>query len=256
MKDIQQSNGGGAVVHVTPDIGSILSAAVDKGVPPEQLGKLLDLYERMQKLQAERDFAAALSRFKQICPPVQRRTENQQFTVVRDGRKVARRYASLEDIERTIRIPLGECGLSYRWGDSRVDQGSMTIQCIVSHIGGHSVSSSVVLPVDSRAGCSEQQKYGSAMTYAQRYSLIQALGLTSCDEDTDGNEPPGDVITTQQYMELDTILVADEADVSKFCGFFGIKSVSELPAARFDEAKAMLRKRREAKAKAAKGGAA
>lgn len=228
-----------------PTIGAILSQAVDKGMDPAALEKLVSLYKQMAELEAKRHFDEAMCAFRSSCPPIPRRTENSQFSVTRDGVKVARKYASLDDIAATIRVPLADHGLSYRWGDSIITEGRMTLTCIVSHSGGHSVSSAVTLPVDSKAGCSEQQKYGAAGTYAQRYSLIQALGLTSCDEDDDGNAgTPVEPISEHQAANLQALMDEVKADKGRFLDYFGCDKIADLPAARFKEAVAMLERKR------------
>jgi hypothetical protein len=91
------------------------------------------------------------------------------------------------------------------------------------------------------------------MTYAQRYSLIQALGLTTCDEDDDGATASADVdtITESQAADLDTAIENVRGDKAKFCKFFGVSSLTELPASKLRDALAMIEtKRREMAGKA------
>ena len=218
---------------VQPSPMTIIAEAVKSGMSPDSLGKLVDLAERMDAANARKAFADAMARFGSICPPVQRRTENSQFQVTRDGRKVNRMYSSLDDIAATIRKPLAECGLSYRWSNAVVDGGKLTITCVVSHELGHSESSSITLPTESRAGCSEAQKIGSVNTYAQRYSLVNALGLTSCDEDTDGNADESahaEKISEADLLALEVALDDAKADVAKFKQWAKVERLSDIPA--------------------------
>lgn len=227
---------------------SILSAAVASGMAPEALGKLVDLAERMDAANARKAFADAMARFGSVCPPVQRRTENSQFQVTRDGRKVNRMYASLDDIAATVRKPLAECGLSYRWSNAVVDGGKLTITCVVSHELGHSESSSITLPTESRAGCSEAQKIGSVNTYAQRYSLVNALGLTSCDEDTDGNadESPAEKISEADLLNLEVALdsITPPVNMAKFKEYMGVEKLADIPASKVQQAFAAVARRK------------
>jgi len=249
MSEIQRIETSGALATKTPHPMEIISAAVASGMPPEALGKLVELAERMDANNARKAFSEAMARFGSICPPVQRKTENSQFQITRDGRKVNRMYASLDDIAATIRKPLAECGLSYRWSNAVVEGGKLTLTCIVSHELGHSEPSSITLPTESRAGCSEAQKIGSVNTYAQRYSLVNALGLTSCDEDNDGNdEPVGECITEDQAIEIADLLDHSGADRGKFLEWAGVASIAEIPASKYDVVLTALRRRiREAK---------
>jgi hypothetical protein len=206
-------------------------------MPVETLTKLMELSQRMDADNARKAFANAKARFGAMCPPVQRRTENAQFQVTRDGRKVNRMYASLDDIAATIRKPLAECGLSYRWSDAVVEPGKLTLSCVVSHELGHSESSSATLPTESKAGCSEAQKVGAILTYAQRYSLINALGLTSCDEDNDGNDDaPAEKISDADLLALEVALDEIKADLPKFKQYMGVERLADIPASKVRQA--------------------
>lgn len=227
-------------------IAAILDRAVQTGMSPESLEKIVALYERMADRLAAQKFTEAMGKFKAICPPIPRRTENNQFQVTRDGVRQARRYASLEDIERTIRKPLADAGLSFRWGSATIANGMLSIACIVSH-GSHSEESVASIPIESKAGASDQQKYGTAMTYAQRYSLIAALGLTTCDEDTDGNAGPENYINTEQQTTIREMLKTTGADEGRFLKWLGVDAVGVIPVSRFAEAVAALMRKGGAK---------
>lgn len=212
----------------------------------DALERLVALDERMGARRAAQEFAEAMTKFKEICPPVPRRAENSQFSVTRNGTKQARRYATLEDIEKTVRGPLAQCGLSFRWGNAKVEGGTMTLPCIVSHVGGHSVEAAVTLPLESRAGCSEAQKYGAVLTYAQRFSLVQALGLTTCDEDDDGNAAgdPAGYITEQQVEVLEALLgQRPDGARARFLQYLGVSTLEEIPSDRFDYLKRELERK-------------
>ena len=97
---------------------------------------------------------------------------------------------------------------------------------------------------------SEQQKVAAALSFARRQSLVQVLGLTSCDDDTDAAEhpqppdgspaPTSSTIDESQVSALKEMILEADADLVRFCGFFGIKTIDHLPASRFKEAKSLL----------------
>lgn len=235
-----------ALATVPITILEVLNNAASTGASVETMERLVALKERMDSADAAKLFAAAFAAFKEECPPVPRKTENAYFKVERNGVKVSRMYASLEDIEATVRGPLGKHGLSYRWGDVVASGDHMTITCIISHAGGHSVQSTTPMTLENKAGCSPQQKYGIAYTYAQRYSLIQALGLTSCDEDADGNQPetPEPVVTENQAANLQALIDEVKADKAAFLRWAGCASLAEVPASKFPAAVAALQAKR------------
>ena len=229
---------------------SIIATAVSQGVPVETLRELFALQRDMQTHAARQSFAAAMAEFKATCPPVERRSNNGQFMVVnRDGVKVPRRYASLDDIERTIRGPLGACGLSYRWSEMKVADGMMSLTCVVSHRDGHSEASTVSVPAGSSAGCSEIQKSGAAQTYAMRYSIVQALGLTSCDDDTDGNDEPDNSppLTEAQVADIEILLSETKSNRAAFLAWVEAATVADIPQSRFAGCVDALKKKKGAK---------
>lgn len=236
----------GQIVVQDGSMSPLMHLAIEKGASVEALERLFNLHERDVARKAAMAFNEAMSRFKATCPPVRRRTENAQFYVTRNGVKAPVRYANLEDIEATIRAPAGECGLSFRWGDARVDDGKLTLSCIVSHSAGHHEVSSVTLPLDSRAGCSEAQKYGAVMTYAQRYSLIHAFGLTTCDEDVDGAAPHqnGAKVTPHEIEVMEDLLThCPSGTRERLLAYVGVATMEEIPQARFASLLADLEKK-------------
>jgi hypothetical protein len=244
-----------ATIPATPM--SIIAAAVQQGASIEVMERLFALQERAQANEARAAFNTAFARFKAACPPIRRTNINPQFSKVnRAGVKVPRTFAGLDDIERDVRGPLSANGLSYRWTDTKVENGMMSMTCVVMHEAGHSESSTVpCLPIDSKAGCADLQKSGTAQSYAMRYSIIQALGLTSCDDDMDGNaEPSGDYqrITEEQAIQLGEMLDAAGANVAKFKEAYNVAKIGDIAAADWASVFATVKKKLDAK----KGGAA
>ena len=234
-------------LQIQPSMLEIIGNAVDKGMAPDALSKMWDTYERMEGMTAKKAFASAMAKFSATCPPVQRTTRSDQFTMVRrDGSKGPRMYASLEDISNAVRAPLAAAGLSFRWSDMVVQGGEMKISCIVSHEGGHSESSSVTLPSEVKAGCSEAQKVGIVQTYAMRYSLIQALGLTSCDEDTDGaDDNTVECITDDDVLAIEAALSDLNVDRGQFLAYMKCSTIAGIPASKLSVAKAAIEAKRQ-----------
>lgn len=224
----------------------LVRLAVEKGLDIESIQALVQMHREEQDRQAKREWHAAMAAFKRDCPPVQRRTENDQFKVTVNGVRRNRKYASLEDIEATVREPLANNGLSYRWGDFTEKDGKMHMDCLVSHVGGHTESSAGSVPVESKAGCSDQQKRGIAVAYVQRYTVIAALGLTSCEEDTDGNESGGssDVVSEEQASTLYALIDEVGQNTDKFLAVYGVARIEDLPAANYKAAVELLERKR------------
>lgn len=92
-------------------------------------------------------------------------------------------YADLSDIVDCARKPLSDNGLSYTHLLEYDARGKYGMRTIMFHSSGESISSWHPLP-DPALGA-KPQAFGSALTYARRYSLSAILGIAS-DEDDDG----------------------------------------------------------------------
>lgn len=218
-----------ALAVAEPSITSIIASAVASGRPASELTELLNFARELDKDKARKAFNAAFAAFKAAAPAIQRKHDSQFKTVDRNGVQRIRKFADLEDIARAVDPVLAANGLSYSWGETRVEAGLMSVPCIVAHSDGHSITGSFPVPVDSKAGCSEAQKYGIAHTYARRYSLVSVLGLTSVDEDTDGaGESNGDKITVEQAAKIESLMHEVNADETRFLAYMGVKTVEEI----------------------------
>ena len=88
------------------------------------------------------------------------------------------------------------------------------------------------------------QAIGSTLTYLQRYSLVQMLGLAAGNDDDGKAAGDGEFITQEQLTQL--VDLADEvgADKIAFCKYFGIESLAAIQAKDFPRAVAALNKKR------------
>jgi hypothetical protein len=222
--------------------GLLVQRAMDTGVPVESLRELLAMKREMDADEAARAFARAKAQFDKDCPPVIARTENQQFQVMRDGRTRNRRYASREDIEKTIRAPAAANGFSYSWGDTYTDKedGTLTVVCIVLHVGGHERKAAVTLPTEVKTNKpSAQQVVASVIEFGRRLTLINAFGLAMSDDDADG-AVPSEPIAPDQVAVLKAAIKETDASLNGFLSYFRIDALKDLPVDRLDEATRIL----------------
>jgi ERF superfamily len=115
--------------------------------------------------------------------------------------------------------------------------GGVCIETILHHSGGDSMSfGKLFVP----AGKQDAQGYGSALTYARRYSLMTAFGV--CPEDDDGNAAVAarpdkpQPISDEQRDELATLIDSLQLDVMEVCTAMKIKSLKHIPAHKFEGA--------------------
>jgi hypothetical protein len=167
---------------------SLLTLAITKGADVDQLAKLMDLQERWEKNQARKAFLNAFGKFQGEVPKIEKKKQ-----VAFGNTKY--KYAEISEIADTIKDALLNNGLSYRWEIEEIDN-NIRCTCIVSHTDGHSESTAMSASKDTSGNKNDIQARGSAITYLQRYSLIGALGLTTAQEDVDGQQEEKHTTTT------------------------------------------------------------
>lgn len=177
---------------------AFIQQAIQANAPVETLERLFDLKLRHEASEARKAFYEAMQRFQRIKPDLPK-TDSVSF----GNGKTSYKFCPLSEIEKRLREPLDKCGLSFRFENLR-DAESFGIKCIVSHVQGHSESTSMFAPPDGSGNKNAIQGIGSTSTYLQRYTLIAAFGLTTADEDDDG-EATGDKPYTMLLLHNQTV---------------------------------------------------
>ena len=217
----------------------MLNQAVERGANIEVLEKLMGLQERWEKNQARKAFDNAMAEAK---IPVIVKNREVDFTSAKG--RTNYRHEDMAGFARVVDPILAQHGLSYRYRTA-VDQGTVTVTCIVSHRDGHSEENSLSAARDETGNKNSIQAVGSTITYLQRYTLKAALGLASSDDDDGETAGLSEKISETQIADL--IALADEvgADKVKFCKYLKVRSLADLSATRLPEAIAALESKRK-----------
>jgi hypothetical protein len=212
----------------------MLSHAVERGADLDMIEKLMNLQERWEASQARKAFDEAISAAKADIPPIERTGKGHND----------KRYATFAAIAKVVDPIISQHGLSYRFRTTQGDRISVT--CILSHKSGHFEETTLSGPPDASGSKNAIQAIGSTLTYLQRYSLVQMLGLAAADDDDGKATHGGATITEDQAADL--VALADDvgADRAKFCKYFKVESFSALPASRFQAAVDALNAKRKA----------
>lgn len=165
------------------ETAGFIQQAIKANLPIETMEKLFALYERDKAGRAKEAYINALSKFQSECPVIQKTKK----VMNKDGRTVRYQYAPLEDIIAQIKKPLTDNHLSYRWEVENKPDFIKAV-AIITHELGHSENSTFEVPIDKEGFMTAPQKYASALTFAKRYSLCDALGISTADEDTDATD--------------------------------------------------------------------
>lgn len=90
------------------------------------------------------------------------------------------KYADLSSVMDACKEALSDQGIAVLQTPVPTDSGNLALDTVLMHKSGEWVSGRVEMPLSKN----DPQGYGSAMTYARRYSLAAMVGV--CPEDDDG----------------------------------------------------------------------
>ena len=169
-----------AVSEAVSFIQMIERASRDPAVDIDKMERLMQMHERMLNRQAETAFNVALATMQTELPEMPERGSIKK----KDG-GVQSKYALWEDMNQIIKPILSKHGfaLTFRTGN---EGNKIVVTGILSHAAGHSVSSTMQLPMDASGSKNEVQGVGSSTAYGKRYVASALLNLTSRGEDNDG----------------------------------------------------------------------
>lgn len=221
-----------------------LSTVRDGQITPahvEVLKGMMDLYERNERRQGEKDFAAALT-------DLQGETIRVHATKAVDQKADGTcryKFAPYEEIMREVQPMLTKHGFSVTF-DTRVEENRLVSVCTLTHKGGHTRQNSFAVRYTKPPGSSDAQGDMSTKSYAKRGALCDALNIT-IDHDDDARAL-GDFISAQDADNLREWVESLGADVKKFLEFAEAESFETIRTSKLDVLHDTLKKR-EAKAK-------
>lgn len=138
------------------------------------------------------------------------------------------KYADLTAVWEACRGPLSKNGLAIVQ-TTEFDASDVWLVTTLLHTSGESISGRYPLrPVKN-----DPQGYGSALTYARRYTIAALVGVVA-DEDDDGNRASrggkeDDVLIDEvQLNNLRDLLAKTNSDVEAFCIYAKVKSLAEI----------------------------
>ena len=209
-----------AVAVMTPM--DMIQRAVESGADIEMLEKLMALQERYEASQSRKEFDYAIAKAKAEIPAIIRNATGHN----------AKKYADFAAIAAAVDPIISKYGVQYRFRTVQTEK-AITVTCVLfGH--GHSEETTLTGPADTTGNKNAIQAIGSTLTYLQRYSLVQALGLAaSNDDDGKGSGRKTETITQEQADTLRDLLEVNNKDRSQFLKWAKIESVEDLPADKY-----------------------
>jgi hypothetical protein len=189
-----------------------------------------------------KDLASALAKAQGEFPSIKENSTNPYFKST---------YANLDSVLKPIRPILAKYGLSFTQ-QTILEDGATILVTRLRHSSGQWIDSITrIIPAKN-----DIQSYASTMTYMKRYSISTLLGITTSDEDDDGEvamaeirdvkakgvalntkynpkEQAQDVITKEQLEELEYEL-SEYPDIAEMVlDGLKIQSLADMPKQKF-----------------------
>lgn len=230
-----------AMTPMTP--WAMLSQAIERGMAPETVDKMMGLAERWEANQARKAFNEAFAGFKAEAISIVR---NRRVT---DGPLKGKSYAELVSFIDAATPALSKHGLSASWEITRDEKDWIEVTCIIEHSLGGSKRVAFGGPPDVGGAKNALQARVSTLTYLERATFKAATGLAEQGDDNDGRAgSKGDAITEDQVGDLVAHMESVGANKPQFLKYFKIEALPDLPASRYQEAVNMLNAKARAKA--------
>lgn len=218
---------------------ALIQSAIDKGMDPDRLGKLMDLQERWESNRAAELFGQALTKFQAKCPTIHKGRE----VVSKDGKRMYG-FAGFDDVMMTVQPLLTQCGICVSF-TTEAAEGAMRGTCRV-RVGTHYEDHDLTIPIPSGSPLvNDTQKFGMALSYLKRYLLCASLNIVVTDEDNDATGLI-DVIDGQQLDQLTALISAKKVDMKRFLAWAEIDDITDMSKAFFPKAMNELKRKKVA----------
>lgn len=235
MTNIAKLDQAGEIVK-PPTPSALLAIAVQQGADLDKLEKLMQLQERWEANEARKAWVVAMNAFKASAPEL---LKNKTVSFGDTSYK----HATLDHVVKVITESLSKHGLSHRWAVEQQDGGSIRVTCVITHIMGHSESTSLQAGADQSGKKNNIQALGSTVTYLERYTLLAATGLAAKGMDNDAVTV--ERISEQQAADLQALIDEVKANKTAFLRFFKVNALDELGVAAYPDAISMLEAKRK-----------
>lgn len=234
------------VVAEQPSVMNLMAMTIEKfGVDGaekavEVLKELKAMHREQELWDAQKKFYSELSEFQKECPVIRKNKSTKGGVTNEGGSGWGYMYATLDNIEKTVRPLLIHRGFSYTW-DSETTGKEIKMTIHLRHKDGFEITACAVAPIpNSLAKMNEIQIPESVRSYLKRATLSEVLGLSTA-EDTDA-KIPGDVITAEQVKELSELMkkCMPESGYPRFLKVMKVEKIEDIRQDLFDGAKYKL----------------
>jgi hypothetical protein len=216
-------------------ISMIERAAANPDIDIDRIERMYAMYERAAARNARAAYDMALADMQPDLPVIDKTAE------IKHGDKLIAKYARWEDIAVPVTKVLAKFGFSLSFKVAQEDN-RVVVTAILAHREGHREETSFPFPIDSGGAKSPIQAIGSSISYGKRYAAGLLLNIITKGEDDDGKATAAPAtITDEQAEQIKQALEASGGELPRFCNYYKLQKLGDLPATRFDEAMKSIR---------------
>jgi len=182
------------IIHESADITpmGLLQMAVESNADLDRLEKLMGMQERWEGNQARKEYIKALSEFKKSPPEIRKDKKNDQYNSW---------YTSIGGLVNSAAYELSKHGIKHSWDTTQKD-GVITITCTLTHVMGHSESTSMSGPPDDSGKKNTLQQIKSTKTYLKIATFEDITGLVSSEGNTDDDGNGAEALDVDAIIQL------------------------------------------------------
>lgn len=221
-----------------PNLALLLEAARDPAIDVAKVERFVAMIEKNRAEAAKRAYFDAKARAKGEFPPILK-THLVDFEH-RDGQgRTTYKHEDLFDITQVVDPILAKYGLSY---SHRVTQtgDKIRVVCIFAHADGYSEEFPLEGLADTSGKKSPNQAVASTVTFMQRGTLKQALGLAAGRDDDGQGGDPDPMITPDDVVYVEQLIADTGSDLEKLLKTVGADRVADMRASQFKQAAWLL----------------
>ena len=220
---------------------AIINIVKDKSIDHEKLKCVLEMQMLMEDRQAKNDFKIALAKFQTECPAI-----HKTKSVKNKNNVVMYKYAPLDEMVSIIRPFLSQNGLAFSFSITKENDGiELCLITSISHVSGHTEDSKYYFDPNGKVQImTEAQGRKSALSYAKRAALENALGVITIDEDDDARHAEKRQITQKQKDEMELLIKQTDTKISVFLDALKVGSIDEFTESGAKQALNMLKSKK------------
>lgn len=231
------------LVEVQANPLELYQTLISQGTDPDKLRGLLDLYERWEDRQADKQYSAAMK----AC-----QDEIKQLHIKPDRKNThtGSWYAQLERISKMIDPICNRHGFSLSFDtEEHVQPDKMWIVCDCRHDAGHKHRYRLPLALDQfgpqgKATKTPVQAAVSSVTTGRRCLKCMVFDVVIEGMDNDGNREE-ETISDGDARALEQMLIECNADIDAFKTAYQINRIADLPKTQLGNARAQILRKKE-----------